>query len=278
MLIAEIEFIELYEDLAIGAARAMGHAMAAEDTASGVRWSPPILRSGQGGRLRRAFDTDRSWDQRIEIVEDADANMLRFNVTTNRARSEDTLSTGQLALADLFVDQAGAGTVADQALSNTLFELLLPPTFKEIAPDQRDMVLVVDQRSARFPWELLHDQRSQNNAPVAIESGIVRQLKTRDFRLRPVHSTGDTALVIGNPDLAASLQFGDLPGARSEAAAVRDALRARWATDDVVALIDALVAPIVAALHSKPWRVLHLAGMVNTSGTTPPRASRCRAW
>ncbi len=260
VLITEIEFIELYEDLAIGAARAMGHAMAAEDIENGVRWSPPTLRTGQGGRLRRSYDSDRAWDQRIEIIEDTEADMLRFNVTTNRARSEDTLSTGQLALADLFVQQAGSSTVADMALSSTLFELLLPPTFKEIAPDQRDMVLVVDERSARFPWELLHDQRSPNNEPVAIQSGIVRQLKTADFRLRPVHSTDDTALVIGNPDLGANRQFPPLPGARAEAEAVRDKLLSRWAAHDVEALIDAEVAPIVAALHSKPWRVLHLAG------------------
>ena len=53
----------------------------------------------------------------------------------------------------------------------------------------------------------------------------------------------------------------DLPGAREEAGAVRDLLRGHVPAADVVDLIDAKAADIVAALHRRPWRVLHLAGL-----------------
>lgn len=260
VLIDEIEFIEIFEDVAIGAARAIANALQSTEIGDSAAWAPPTVSEGPGRRKRRFFDSDRSWDQRIEIVEDDDSGMLRFSVATNRARAEETLATGQLELADLFVSQAGAGVIANTELSRTLFELLLPPGFKETAPDQRDMVLLLDARSARFPWELLEDRWSRNGQPVAIEAGIVRQFKTREFRARPSQALADTALVIGNPDLSGSTDFGDLPGARAEAAAVRDLLRRYYPATNVVDLIDPQAADIVAALHQRPWRVLHLAG------------------
>ncbi len=260
VLFTDIEFIELFEDRAIAAARAVAGALQATEIGAAASWASPIVSEGPGRRKRRLYDEDRSWDQRIEITEDAEAGQLKFNVATNRARTIETLATGQLKLADLFVARASASADADADLSRTLFELLLPTGFKDSAPDQRDMVLQVDERSARFPWELLEDRWSRNGLPLAIEAGIVRQFKVRDWRCRPASALEDTALVIGNPDLEGDADFPDLPGARSEAGAVRDLLRRPYANANVVDLIDAKAPDIVAALHRRPWRVLHLAG------------------
>jgi len=260
VLIGAIEFIELFEDMAIAAARAVCDALQGTEIGASARWSSPTVSEGPGRRKRRLYDNDRSWDQRIEICEDEDSGLLRFNIATNRARAVETLATGQLKLADLFVAQASASVESNAEVSRTLFELLLPPGFKDSAPDQRDMVLQVDARSARFPWELLEDRWSRNGKPLAIEAGIVRQFRTRDYRAHPTQALQQTALVVGNPDLEGDPDFPDLPGARSEAGAVRDLLRGHYATADVVDLIDAKSADIVAALHRKPWRVLHLAG------------------
>ena len=260
VLYTDLEFIEVFEDRAIAAARSVAAALQATEIGAAATWAPPIVSEGPGRRKRRFYEEDRSWDQRIEITEDVDVGQLRFNVATNRARTIETLATGQLKLADLFVARASASADADTDLSRTLFELLLPPGFKDSAPDQRDMVLQVDERSARFPWELLEDRWSRNGLPLAIEAGMVRQFKVRDWRARPASALEDTALVIGNPDLEGDADFPDLPGARSEAAAVRDLLRHPYSSANVVDLIDAKAPDIVAALHRRPWRVLHLAG------------------
>ncbi len=260
VLITAIEFIELFEDMAIAAARAVGGALQGTELGDSARWSPPTVSEGPGRRRRRLYDSDRSWDQRIEISEDEDSGLLKFNIATNRARAVETLATGQLKLADLFVAQASAGVQSDDEVSRTLFELLLPPGFKDSAPDQRDMVLQVDARSARFPWELLEDRWSRNGRPLAIEAGIVRQFRTREYRANPTQALQDKALIVGNPDLEGDASFPDLPGARTEAGAVRDLLRGHFPAGDVTDLIDAKAADIVAALHRQPWRVLHLAG------------------
>ncbi|MBL8306784.1 MAG: CHAT domain-containing protein [Rubrivivax sp.] len=257
VLFTGLEFIELFEDMAIAAAREVGALAAAGDLQAAIRFAPAEVTEGPGRRKRRYFDADVGWDQRIDIREEGDA--LRFAVATNRARADDVLATGQLKLADLFVRQASTTVTADRDVAGTLFELLLPPSFKASAPDQRDMVMIVDEGSARFPWELLEDRWSRNGLPLAIEAGMVRQFRT-GADARPVQAVEQTALIIGNPDLEGDTSFSDLPGAREEAGAVRDLLRSHVPAADVADLIDAKAADIVAALHRRPWRVLHLAG------------------
>ncbi|HRZ63063.1 MAG TPA: CHAT domain-containing protein, partial [Rubrivivax sp.] len=75
---------------------------------------------------------------------------------------------------------------------------------------------------------------------------------------RPVHGIGNTALVVGNPDLAGTADFADLPGAREEARQVAEQLAA--AGYDVSDCIDQAATPIMEALHKDSWRILHLAG------------------
>lgn len=257
VLFTGLEIIELFEDMAIAAAREVAALAAAGDLQATLRFAPAQVTEGPGRRKRRYFDSDAGWDQRIDIREEGDA--LRFAVATNRARADDVLATGQLKLADLFVRQASGSVTTDRDVAGTLFELLLPPSFKASAPDQRAMVMIVDEGSARFPWELLEDRWNRNGLPLAIEAGVVRQFRT-GADARPVQAVENAALVIGNPDLQGDTNFVDLPGAREEAGAVRDLLRSHVASADVVDLIDAQAADIVAALHRRPWRVLHLAG------------------
>jgi hypothetical protein len=256
VLITEVEFVELQEDIAVGAARDLALVVDDRELSDRVHWAPRVVIEGQGRRKRRAMSFDTSWDQRIEIKQDDD--QLRFIATTDRARAEETLSTGQLALADRFIEAACASTDSNAEVAKTLFEMLLPVGFKESAPDQRGIVLLLDEESARFPWELLEDRWSRNGRPHAITGGIIRQFKTENFRERPAQVPGDSVLVVGNPDLGASTQFADLPGARDEAEAVARLFRARsWET---LSLVGRQATEIVHGLHARGWRVLHLAG------------------
>lgn len=258
VLIDRLEILELYEDLAIGAARELALVLDTPALATRLRWPTRCVEDGEGRRQRRRFDADRSWWQRIEIVEEPRADRLRFIATTDRARAEETLATGQLRLVDAFIAQASASATANADVAKTLFEMLLPNRLKEIAPDQRDIVLLLDSASARFPWELLEDRWSHTGRPPAVTGGMVRQLKTREFRPQPAHALENTVFVVGNPDLDAWEDFPDLPGARSEAERVRDVFgRHGYHT---VASIDEKAEAIVSALHSNAWRVLHLAG------------------
>ena len=144
VLIDRLELLELYEDLAIAAAKELAVVLESAELATRLRWPAHRVEEGEGRHLRRRFGADQSWWQRIEIVEEAKADRLRFIATADRARAEETLATGQLRLADAFIAQASASATANPDVAKTLFEMLLPNRLKESAPDQRDIVLLLD--------------------------------------------------------------------------------------------------------------------------------------
>ena len=86
---------------------------------------------------------------------------------------------GQLALADAFIRAASSSPSANPEAARTLYEMLLPLRLKEAAPRQGDLVLLVDECSARYPWELLENRWSNDGRPPAVTAGLVRQLFTQ---------------------------------------------------------------------------------------------------
>ena len=85
------------------------------------------------------FEEAPEWWHRLEIVEDEGrGNALRFIFTTDRARAEETLATGELAHADAFIRAASRSARANPEAAKTLFEMLLPLRLRETAPRQTD--------------------------------------------------------------------------------------------------------------------------------------------
>lgn len=256
VVINRLEFLEIYEDVAIGAAEALARVLQNPQLAGAVRWAAQAVEAGQGGRRRVRFEQSPEWYQRLEISEDE--GRLRFVFPTDRARAEETLATGQLALADRFVQMASRDTGHNGEAAKTLFEMLLPLRLRELAPQQGNMVIMVDRHSARYPWELLENRWSGGERPPAVAAGCIRQFRTIDYRPRPVHGLAHTALVVGNPDLGGTAAFCDLPGAREEARQVAEQLAASGY--EVTDVIDQGATPIMEAMHKDSWRILHLAG------------------
>jgi hypothetical protein len=257
--IDRIEFLELYEDMAIEACNALGVILKDGELAGTVRWTAEVVQPGQAGMRRVRFEEAADWWQRLEIIEDKGReDVLRFVFSTDRARAEETLATGQLALAESFIRSASQSASANPEAARTLFEMLLPLRLRETSPWQTSLVLLVDERSARYPWELLEDRWSINGRPPTVNAGMVRQLKTPVFRPRPAHATEAKALVVGNPDLGGWDRFSELQGARREAQRVASLLSASgFETRDC---IDDNAATIMGHLHRDAWRILHLAG------------------
>jgi tetratricopeptide (TPR) repeat protein len=258
VVIDRIEFLELFEDVAITAAEALEVAIADGELDLALDWPAHVVEAGQGGRRRIQYGEAEGWWQRLEIVREEKSDVLRFIATTDRARAEETLATGQLRLADRFIRQASQSSSANPEVAKTLFEMLLPNRLKEQAPKQDDLVLLLDGESARFPWELLEDRWCQSGRPPAVASGLIRQCKTPRFRPHPAHAVEPTALVIGNPDLEGWDAFSDLPGARSEAQKVLAMLNAHGFR--AIGCIDERTDAILSGLHQDAWRILHLAG------------------
>lgn len=253
VVIERLEFVELYEDRAIRAVRALQSALQDPDLKDGFV-AQPCLRTVPGGRRQEVHAEDSGWWRRLQVLEQSDCS-LKFHTLTDLARVEVMLQPTQRDLVDRFLDEAVTTTANDPQVASTLFELLVPNRLKEAAPDQRDLVLVVDRGAARYPWELLQDRTDPEHMPLAVRAGLVRQLHADRFREQERRATGTHALVVGEPT---TTRYPPLPAARDEARSVADTLSRNGFA--VTRAIEKGAMEIMNALYANDYRILHLAG------------------
>lgn len=248
----ELELIEIRQDMALEAARTL--ARLGEDPELREQFSGPArVKQGLGGHAAGYDGVDPEWWHRIQILTQADGAM-RFTSLTQRARAEETLLPNLRASVDSFVANAVGSTREDPEVSRTLFEMLLPNRLKDGTALRSNLVLIVDEDAARYPWELLVDRWSGNLRPPSVESGMLRQLQTVRFRAEPRLTVRERALVIGEPRTG----LAPLPGARREAKKVHDTLSALGF--GVRLLVGTHADGIHKALHADGYQILHLAG------------------
>lgn len=266
--ISALDIYELYEDRAVEAMRTLVDLM--QNTEIGDSFEAGSeLTPGADGQQRVSFEEKESWWQRLKVTEhDASIDpeiktgrrVLKFEAFTERARIDAYAVNSLRQQADAFIANAVGTVAANQNIGKALFEILVPNAIKDRAPDQRSTVLLLDTRSAAIPWELFEDGLQTDRrprGPLAIEAGLVRQLVDEHGRQQVRQAPDRTALVVGDP-IVDDDRFAPLPGAEAEANAVAAQLAGRY---DVKSLVKDQAKPqaILAALHERPWQVVHLA-------------------
>jgi tetratricopeptide (TPR) repeat protein len=277
--IDQIEFVEIYEDAAIEAV----HAAAALKDSLRTALEPGErvefdcrLRSLPSGLARRAQSQYATgWWRRISVTGKKPSDgigTLRFENLTDRARSEQTRTASQVALIDSLLENVTRQSTYDEGSAVTLFELLLPNALKDRAPDAADLVLVLDRTAARYPWELMAERTRDSIAPLAVRMGMLRQLKTREFRALPRGVRDHQAFVVGDPLLSddPNPMWPALPGARDEAREVAEVLERNGFTPTSV--IREGSASIIRQLFAHDYRILHLAGHGDYNEQHPSRS------
>lgn len=254
--IDQVDVFELYEDRAIEAMYALRSLTSSPEFADFN--AERLLVRGADGRRRARYGAEAGWWQRLRIERRKNGS-LAFEAVTRLARNTATLLPTQRGLVDGFIARAVGSTAANPRLGQTLFELLVPNDLKSFAPDRQKLALMLDEKAAELPWELMQDGFDRQPEPLAVASGMVRQLLVHRERQQVLRATEDTALVVGNPKVT-DPRFPSLPGARDEAEAVAAVLQAvgRY---DVDLLLEDVATPttFLTALHERPLRVLHLA-------------------
>jgi len=249
--ITEVRFIELYKDQAILAARALTPFLDKEEFAVN-----PLLQSMRGGWNRVAYDEPAGWWNRIYIRASA-GDTLTFSVPTDRARAEESRLGVQRNNIDSLIAQSVSNPNWDENLATAMFELMIPNRLKGTFKDMNDVLFVVDEEAASYPWELLYDRRMGGDKPIVAQAGMIRQFITGTFRENVVDVKNKNVLVVGNP-ADTPPGFADLPGAEQEAVLVAAKLRENGY--EVESSIHADSSSIMVDLFSKDYRVLHLAG------------------
>ncbi len=256
--IGSLLIVEIYESRAAEALWAAKQ-LALDPRHPGVSVADDLRRRGRPYRLARPANDANGWPQFIGIVEsEHDRRQLMFSVLTDRARSEVHVQATQRQLIDALVKQGESSTRANKAIGQTLFELLFPNELKSLINAERPMVFEVDRAAAAYPWEMMQDRDAQ---PIALQTRMVRKLRSTRFRRQPVAALTPRALVIGAP----KSKLPRLEGARAEAAAVARKLRERLKADPdgkdlVKALDEPLMSEVMEALFGDDYQILHFAG------------------
>lgn len=195
------------------------------------------------------------------------ADTLNFSFLGQRARAETQWQQRQSGLVEALVAASIQTPTLNNDLSRTLFQLLVPSTFKELARQLDQLVLVLDDTTANLPWELL----MADDKPLALQLAVVRQLQAPRYRQQLHQTTDRAAYVIGNPssegffDLfvgaggPGSTGLASLDGARQEAESVLTLLRqSAYACED--SLQEENAVDVINKLYRHPYRLLHIAG------------------
>jgi CHAT domain-containing protein len=266
-LLGAIEIVELFEDRALATWRVIDQVLRADPVLA--RGFEPTIGFEQRAEARKAASVGRdpTWWQPIQITMSGDARerSLGFTVSGGLARAEARTVAANLDLVTPLVRRVSrSGTNDDSTTSpgRALFELLWPVALKDHSVDERPRRLILDERSAGFPWELLDDRRpwlsdEAELAPPAVRAGMVRQLLQARFREDVVTTPGALkALVIGNPR-SAPTEMPDLPKAEEEAQAIAAAL---GGPPYVTLLAGATAGPeqITRRLFTDAWEIIHI--------------------
>lgn len=267
--IGHVEIIELYHDIALEALHALRRRE--EDPGLVVR---PCLSASSGGLFRLSTSAAPPWWTRLAIQEDphsvprdespeqraarrAERLDLQFTAYGERARARVDVVHLQPRIVDTVLRETLTQSRSDGAVSEALFELLVPTPMKAGAADQNNVQLLLDDVAACYPWELLIDREAPGRRPLGIGAGLLRQLRVRNAGVVQ-HPEARVAFVVGDPPSG----YPELEGAQHEALGVAERLNAHgWTVHRQVRHNDPISASsVVRRLLTCDPRILHLAG------------------
>ena len=261
-LIREVEFIELYRHKVIQAGRILMKLV--EDPQFSNFMYDGEIRKVSGAKSYIPDEVNTDWWHRIKIAEQvlddcmkekSSVRPLVFTAITDKSRAEEKTLPTNILIVEALLEATAKEKNFNRELSKALFQLLIPNEFKQYASDQRNLVLIVDRETARYPWELICDSTSDQTKPVVYASGLVRQMSTNVYRAQIEYSKQDNALVIGNPKTHGA--YLDLQGAKKEAELVVSILEEnRFKVD---ALIEKEFEEIILPFISNSYKIIHIA-------------------
>ncbi len=251
--IMRLDIVELYEDVAISAARSLEKIQSRLDVNVSVE---PLIVPLCGLRKRAASQGQDDWWQHIQVIANKKGN-LTFSPLTARAGLSTTILDTQAQLIDTLVKQSTRQTVFNRQFSQTLFKLLIPNEFKGQVLDDNGVVLLLNKQAAQYPWEMLvpSDEGDTGGAPFAIETGLVRKLHTTVDKSRPA-IINQRIMIVGDP--LSSLP--ELPGAQQEAEMLRQLVGGTTLDAAAHVMIRSRGVDIVSQVMNAQVQVLHLAG------------------
>jgi CHAT domain-containing protein len=220
---------------------------------------PPVLRNRLHALLQADKDKDpQVWSALLDLAfgnggsAPRRPHTLRFLALSDRARAEVTVQENQPELIAQLIQRSIQARAFRQDIAKTLFELLIPLDLKDSLLSQDNVVLILDDVTAHYPWELMID----TDEPLCVRMGMIRQLETVDYEARVRDSTSNNVYVVGDPRTPSN--YPELPSARKEAELVAALLRSHYTVTYSGQRLGAV--EVLNQLVARPYRIIHIAG------------------
>ncbi|MEO7175022.1 MAG: CHAT domain-containing protein [Saprospiraceae bacterium] len=256
--IDRVEFIELYEDRAIQCFYLINKLASDSFVNFKIQLGEPRIRKLSGVRSRMLVDQQADWWQRVtvtRVTETDGRSAIKYSANTGSAREELRTVLSQNVFIESLLNSMSKSAQWKPELAKSIFEILIPNDFKDSIRNQQKVLWVLDEYTAMYPWELLHDT-TDYSVPLAVNAGMIRQLATGNFETKIRPALTESALVIGEPNVGATLS--SLPGAKKEALLVADLLKVNGF--NVTTSINQESGQIIQSLFSGEYKMIHLAG------------------
>lgn len=270
----EIEIIELYSDKAININRALLKIEKESEFKHFIRVESQVSPK-EGGLSRIPGSHEFFWWHRLQItkekeqvlvrIEESNAatpelrnlNFLKFVSLSKTARAEVIRHDLDEGIVNVLLAQSNSKTENNRSLSKALYELLIPNEFKGFASDARNILLVLDEKTAEYPWELLNNSFETSDTPIAVRTGFIRQLHDAQYRPNVLYTRKNNAFIVGDPIYPSS--FNPLPYAKKEAESIGKLLKEKF-DFSIESSINEKSANVIQKLMEQPYRIIHLAG------------------
>ncbi|WP_336514812.1 CHAT domain-containing protein [Pollutibacter soli] len=257
LYVDHLEFIELFEDKAIQCYGSLDRLIKGNSDNLNLVWNTPRTKQLPGARRRLIDDGTSSWWQRLSVQHKGD-NVLNFYSATNTSREESQEIYNNIALIEEMIESISVKDRWSHDSAKAIFNLLIPTNFKENINRNSNVLWVLDNYSAAFPWELLQTGGDYDK-PLCIGAGMIRQLSISEYKQVTASTRTKNVLIVGDPDLAGFTKARQLDGAKREAEKVASCLQ-KFAVDMEPPLIRSDHNEIIRSLFRKDYMIVHLSG------------------
>ena len=267
-IIGKLEFVERYANRSLNCMyvlndiiRSENKTYQSETKAYNIVLGNNKIKDLLGIRKRIPMDNQSSWWNRISVKyvegdkEKGELDSMIFNASTKDSRVEENQLYSSTPLIDEFIKEISIKNRWSPDTAKALFELLIPNPQKERLKRKGHISWILDEKSASYPWELLQDN-SVDAKPLCINAGMIRQLRTVNYRTTIKRAPQKKALIIADPELKGYVT--QLPGAKKEGFKVEEALnKFEYPT---TTLIGRDASTITKSFFSQDYSIIHLAG------------------
>ena len=195
--------------------------------------------------------------ERLQVTATRLEGSVLFRFLLGDSRFEVSIASSQVASVDRLSTELLSTGYWEPERAHALSELLLPAEAKDLMRSVRNVVLLLDEETARYPWEFLDapapetEPTGNTGAPLAIGRGLLRQLGMPVSARLAARVSDRSALVLGESP------FSSKEGSAEVEAVAEGLARAGFAVETRVRASNA---DMLEALYRRPYRVLHLSG------------------